>query len=139
MWHTEHSIETALSAERLWETFVAIHTGRMTLPGGDTFVLQGPFTVGSQIAVTPAGQGTFVSEIVELAPAARYADRTLFDGLELTFRHTFTATAAGTRITHELVVDGAAADEVGPALGGQISADFPEQLQALVAAAAEAA
>ena len=41
----------------------------------------------------------------------------------------------GTRITHRLTITGPGADEVGPALGPQISADFPDQLDALVDAA----
>jgi hypothetical protein len=95
-----------------------------------------PFEVGSQLSVTPAGQDTFRSTITELVENERYADSTEFGGLSLVFRHTLEPTGAGTVVTHELVIDGPAADEMAPELGPQISADFPEQLQALLAAAA---
>jgi hypothetical protein len=135
MWTTQHQAVTDAAPEDVWATIRDLHTGRLTLPGGDIFELHGLFEVGSQLSVTPAGQDTFVSTITELVENERYADSTEFDGLSLVFRHTLEAVGAGTVVTHELEIDGPAADEVGPELGPQISGDFPEQLQALFAAA----
>lgn len=137
MWQTEHSAETDLSAQQLWHTFEDIHSGRLVLPGGDTFAPEGELAVGTRIVVTPAGQDPMTSVITEFEPPARYADETAFNGLTLTFAHVFEPTASGTRITHQLTIEGVAADEIGPELGPQISSDFPAQLDALIAAARE--
>ena len=136
MWTTRHQAETEVAPEHVWATIRDLHTGQLTLTGGDRFEMHGPFEVGSQLSVTPAGQDTFRSTITELVENERYADSTEFGGLSLVFRHTLEPTGSGTVVTHELVIDGPAADEMAPELGPQISADFPEQLQALLAAAA---
>lgn len=135
MWTHEHTAETDVPVDRLWRTFVAIHSGRLVLPGGDVFRPDGELAVGTRIAVTPAGQDTMTSVVTELEPGATYADETRFEDLVLTFRHSFEQLADGTRITHRLTISGPGADEAGPELGPQISADFPEQLDALVDAA----
>jgi hypothetical protein len=86
--------------------------------------------------VTPQGQGSFRSTITELTENSVYADRTEFGGLMLTFRHTLAPLAGGgTRVTHQLMIDGDEAGTMGPELGPQISADFPEAMNALLAAA----
>ena len=102
----------------------------------DRFELHGPFAVGTELTVTPQGQGSFRSTITELTENSVYADRTEFGGLILTFRHTLAPLAGGgTRVTHELMIDGDDAATTGPELGPQISADFPEAMNALLAAA----
>jgi hypothetical protein len=69
-----------------------------------------------------------------------YADQTQFGDLLLTFRHTLAALPDGrTKVTHELEIDGADADKVGPELGPQISEDFPVAMNDLFAAAHERA
>lgn len=52
--------------------------------------------------------------------------------------HVFEARGAQTRLTHQLTIGGAAADQVGPEIGPQISSDFPAQMDALIAAASDA-
>ncbi len=71
----------------------------------------------------------------DLHTGARYADETTFGEVTLTFRHILAPTVTGTRVTHQLVIDGPAADQVGPELGPQISADFPAAMQSLLDAA----
>lgn len=135
MWTTEHTDRSPLPAGRLWRTFTDIHAGRLTLPGGDRFEPQGELAVGTRVAVTPAGQTTMTSTITEFDPDRRYADVTELGGITLTFSHDFVADRSGTAVTHRLRIDGPAVRELGPELGPQISADFPEQMRALFAAA----
>lgn len=137
MWTTEHTAETSVPATGVWRALRDLHTGVTPSEGGDVFEIHGPFQVGTELSVTPQGQGTFRSQIIELVENERYADlTTVGDDVTLTFRHTLTPLVTGTRVTHELVIDGPASDEVGPSLGPQISEDFPEAMQALFAAAA---
>lgn len=136
MWRTEYTAESEMAPTEVWAAFRDIHTGVAVQPGGDRFELDGPFAVGRELSVTPVGQQTFRSRITELVPAERYADETVFGDVVLTFRHTFAAIDGGTRVTHELEIDGPAADELGPELGTGISADFPEAMAGLFELAA---
>jgi phosphatidylserine/phosphatidylglycerophosphate/cardiolipin synthase-like enzyme len=136
MWSTHHTALTDLSRDALWSTLCDVHSGLATLPGGDRFEPDGPLAVGTRITVTPEGQDAMVSTVTEFEAARRYADVTEYGGLTLTFRHRFDEAADElVRVTHELVIDGPGSDAVGPELGPQISADFPQQLEALFDAA----
>lgn len=85
--------------------------------------------------MTPQGQDTLRSRIVELVENEVYADETSFGELLLRFRHTLARLGnGGTRITHALVIDGKDADQMGPELG-PISVDFPTAMSDLIAAA----
>ena len=136
VWSTEYTAETDLAPATVWAALRAVHEGRLTYEGADEFVLHGPFAVGTRVSVTPAGQETFDSTIIELDEGRVYADETVFGDLTLVFRHTLEPVAGGTRVTHTLEIDGVSAQEIGPELGAQISADFPETMAQLLAAAA---
>jgi hypothetical protein len=136
MWSYEFATDTDVDAAACWKALEAVHMGRASTPSGDRFEPHGPFAVGSEVSITPAGQDTFRSVVTELQEGVVYADETRFDGLTLTFRYTFTALPdGGTRLCHRLVIDGPAADEVGPQLGPQIAADFPTDLAELISLA----
>jgi hypothetical protein len=136
MWTTEHTAEANLPSHAVWIALRDLHTGVTKSEDGDIFEIHGPYQVGTELSVTPQGQETFRSRIIELIEDQRYADETSFGDVTLTFRHVLTPIEGGTRVTHELVIDGSAADAVGPELGPQISADFPAAMQSLFAAAA---
>ncbi len=136
MWTTEYTAETTAAPSAVWGALHALHSGIALGPSSDRFELHGPFAVGTEISVTPQGQDTMRSVIVELVDDQVYADRTEFGGLALLFRHTLTALpGGGTRVTHRLEIDGDEADQVGPELGPQISGDFPTTMSELFAAA----
>lgn len=131
MWGNEYTAVTGLPREAVWAALRALHEGTLTYPGADRFVLHGPFAVGTSVSVTPVGQDTFESRIVDLVEPVTYADETTIGDVTLLFRHTLEAMPEGTRVTHRLEITGAAADEVGPELGPQISGDFDESMTRL--------
>jgi hypothetical protein len=136
MWKTEHTAETDVAPSAVWAALCDLHSGTPLGPNSDRFELHGPLAVGTEVSVTPQGQETMRSVIVELERERVYADLTEFQGLRLLFRHTLTPMpAGGTRVTHELEIDGVDADQVGPEIGPQISADFPVAMGELIAAA----
>jgi hypothetical protein len=140
MWTTEHTEQTDVAPTAIWAALRDLHEGVVEAPGGDRFEIHGPFAVGTEISVTPAGQDTFRSTIVELEEERRYADETAFGDVTLRFAHTLAPVdGGGTRITHELRISGPGAATVGPELGPQISEDFPAAMQALIATARAAA
>lgn len=136
MWTTHYSATTGLPPAQVWSALRKLHTGELTYDGADVFEAHGPFAIGTELSVTPVGQNTMTSTIVELVENERYADTTRFGGLSLVFRHTLEPDGAGTRVTHTLEIDGDGADEVGPELGPQISGDFPVTMSALFEQAA---
>ena len=136
MWSTEYSAETKAAPEAVWAALRDLHSGVKLSDGSDAFELHGPFAVGTELSVTPQGQDTFRSVIIELEEPKAYADRTEFGGLVLTFRHTLHPGASGgTLVTHQLQIDGPDADQAGPEVGSQISEDFPAAMADLLAAA----
>ena len=77
MWTTEHTAETPLPPEAVWAALRALHEGRLSYDGADEFALHGPFAVGTRVSVTPEGQETFDSTIVDLVENSTYADETV--------------------------------------------------------------
>ena len=124
MWTNEYTAISPLSAAAIWNALKALHEGSLTYEGSDTFVLHGPFAKGTRVSVTPVGQDTFESVIVDLIDNVTYADETSFGDTRLLFRHTLLQVEGGTQVTHRLEISGPSAGEVGPELGPQISGDF---------------
>lgn len=139
MWTNEYTAVSPLPAATIWAALKALHEGRLSYEGSDTFVLHGPFAVGTRVSVTPAGQDTFESTIVEVVDNVTYADETSFGDVKLLFRHTLVPVEGGTRVTHRLEISGPSADTVGPELGPQISGDFDTSMAKLFEQAKELA
>jgi hypothetical protein len=136
MWTTEHTADTDIEPSAIWASLRDLHSGVPLGEHSDRFELHGPFSVGTEVSVTPQGQDTMRSVIVELDEERGYADRTSFGDVVLLFRHTLTPLhGGGTRVTHRLEISGPAAEEVGPDLGPKISSDFPITMTELLAAA----
>jgi len=136
MWATEYSAVVETEPEMVWAALRDLHSGTRLSDRSDVFELHGPFAIGTELSVTPAGQDTLTSTIVELEEPARYADQTRFGDLTLLFRHTLAPLGPGrTEVTHRLEISGPGSDDVGPELGPQISADFPAAMADLFAAA----
>src|ERR1700712_4915342 len=101
MWSTAYQSGTTAGQGAVWAALQALHSGTPLGPDSDSFVLHGPFAVGTEITVTPQGQDPMTSVITELEPGERYADRTTFGPLALTFRHELAAAEeGGTVVTH---------------------------------------
>jgi hypothetical protein len=109
MWSNEYTAVSPLPARAIWDALKALHEGRLTYEGSDTFVLHGPFAKGTRVSVTPVGQDTFESTIVDLVDNVTYADETSFGGTKLLFRHTLTPVEGGTQVAHRLEISGPSA------------------------------
>jgi len=139
MWTNEYTAISPLSAAAIWNALKGVHEGHITYEGCDTFVLHGPFAKGSRVSVTPVGQDTFESTIVDCVEHVTYADEATFGDTTLLFRHTLTPVEGGTQVTHRLEISGPGAAEVGPELGPQISGDFDVTMARLLEKAEELA
>lgn len=138
MWRTDYTETTQAAPAAVWAALRDLHSGVALGENSDHFELHGPFAVGTELSVTPQGQDTMRSVIVELDEGRSYADSTSFGELTLLFRHTLEPLEGGTRVTHRLEISGAEASTVGPELGPQISGDFPVAMRELLSAAERA-
>ena len=137
MWTHEHTAETPLTPEAVWNVLKDLDNWPRWDTSMETVTLHGPFAVGSRVTMKPTGQEPITSVIAAITENEFYADQTDLGDVILRFSHTLTRrTEGGTRITHRLEITGPKASELGPELGPAITADFPEAMQALLAYAA---
>ena len=136
MWEHEYTVETDVSPEAIWAVLSDLDGWPRWDTSMERVALQGPFAVGSQVSMTPQGQDPIVSTIIGISEPGYYADRTDFGPVTLEFSHRLTRLGTGgTRITHRLEITGDGAAELGPQLGPEITADFPEAMDGLLACA----
>jgi hypothetical protein len=137
MWTHEHSAETGLAPRAVWRVLADLDNWAAWDTSMESVALRGPFAVGSEVTMTPKGQDPITSVITAIDENERYADRTEFGGVTLSFSHTLASLPdGGTRVTHRLEITGDEAGLLGPELGPMITEDFPDAMAALLAHAA---
>ena len=72
MWSTKYEAQTDAAPESVWAALRDLHSGIALGPRSDRFELHGPFAVGTEVSVTPQGQETMRSVIVELEDERLY-------------------------------------------------------------------
>jgi len=133
MWEYEHSVETTASPDALWRLWADIRGWPKWNDGIEKIEVDGPFAVATTFTMTPPGQEPIPLRIVEVVPGELFTDE--MDGGDFVVRtvHRLQRLDTGrTRVIYRTEITGPAADEVGPRLGPEITADFPKVLAALV-------
>jgi len=136
MWAVEHSIETSASAQAVWQLWADVERWPEWNAGVELIELRGPFAVGSTILMTPPGEETVELNIAEAIEPELFVDEA--DGGDFVVRTTHRVESLGderSRISYRMEITGPAAESVGPEIGPEISADFPQVLAALAARA----
>ena len=83
--------------------------------------------------ITPPDDEAITLTVVEVAPGRSFTDRFTDGGVVVdTLHHVDTIGTGRTRVVYRTQITGPAADEVGPAMGPEITADFPEVVAALI-------
>ena len=132
MWVAEHSVETTASAEAVWHQWTGVDRWPVWNSDIEEIEIDGPFAVGSRITMTPVGQEAIVLRIAEARAPELFVDEADFGDIVVRTTHQVESLPdEPSRIVYQLEITGPAADTVGPELGPQISADFPEVLAAL--------
>lgn len=132
MWEYEHSVETAAAAETLWRHWSDMATWPQWNGGIETIDVEGPFAVGTAFTMTPPGDEPIRMRLVEITPGESFTDEMDAGDFVVRTQHRLEPAATGlTRIVYRTEISGEAADHIGPELGPQITADFPEVLAAL--------
>jgi hypothetical protein len=130
-----HSVTTSAAPAALWPLYADVARWLEWDSGLEAVALEGPFAAGSRGTMTVAGQPPLEWELVEVVPEELFTDVTVIPGVAtLTFVHRIEPLPTGARITHEVRIEGPAADGLGP----MVVSDTPEAMDAL-ARLAEAA
>ena len=100
--------------------------------GIETIDVEGPFAVGTVFTMTPPGDEPIRMRLVEIEPGSSFTDEMDAGDFVVRTEHRLEPAAGGlTRIVYRTQITGEAAGHVGPELGPQITADFPEVVAAL--------
>lgn len=133
MWATEHSIETTAAPEEIWRLWADVSGWPEWNGDIERIELHGPFATGSRIVMTPVGQEAVELRIAEAVEPELFVDEADMGEIVVRTTHRVEALdAARARVTYRMEITGAAADTLGPQIGPEISADFPQTLAALV-------
>ena len=132
MWEYEQSVETTAAPEALWQHWSDMATWPQWNAGIETIDVEGPFAVGTAFTMTPPGDEPIRMRLVEIKPGESFTDEMDAGDFVVRTQHRLEPTATGlTRIVYRTEITGEAAGHIGPELGPQITADFPEVLAAL--------
>jgi uncharacterized protein YndB with AHSA1/START domain len=132
MWEYEHSMQTTAAPEVVWRLWSDVAAWPRWNDGIETITIDGPFAVGTMVTMTPPGDDPIRMRLMEVVPGELFTDE--MDGGDFVVRtvHRLESAAGGrTRIIYRTEITGPAAGQVGPELGPEITADFPEVLAAL--------
>jgi Polyketide cyclase / dehydrase and lipid transport len=132
MWEYEYSLETGATPGALWRHWADMPAWPRWNDGIETIDVKGAFEVGTTFTMTPPGAEPISMRLVEIEPGTSFTDEMDAGDFVVRTEHRLEAAAGGlTRIVYRTQITGAAAGQVGPELGPQITADFPEVVAAL--------
>ena len=132
MWEYEYSVETSASRAAIWEHWADVAAWPRWNDGIEKLEIHGPFAVGTTFTMTPPGDDPVHMSLTEICPGELFTDEA--DGGDFVVRtiHKLEPADDGrTRIVYRTEITGPAAAEIGPQIGPEITADFPEVLAAL--------
>jgi uncharacterized protein YndB with AHSA1/START domain len=137
MWEYEYSAETTASPEAIWAVWSDVESWGRWNPGIESVTIDGRFQAGSAITMTPPGEEAVQLRITRAVPNQVFVDEAEFGGVVVTTEHRIERSGPGRRtaVTYRMLISGPGATEVGPEIGPQITADFPETVAGLIACA----
>jgi uncharacterized protein YndB with AHSA1/START domain len=136
MWANEHSVETTAAPEQIWRLWADVAGWPEWNGDIERIELIGPFAAGSTILMTPVGEEPVELRIGEAVEPELFVDEAnLGEIVVRTIHRVRRIDSDRARITYRMEITGPAADTLGPQVGPEISADFPQTLAGLVALA----
>jgi uncharacterized protein YndB with AHSA1/START domain len=132
MWTTEHSVQTSATPEEIWRLWADVAGWPEWNGDIERIELRGPFAAGSRILMTPIGQEPIELRIAEAVEPDLFVDEAEWDEIVVrTIHRVQRLDPERVRVTYRMEITGPAADTLGPQIGPEISADFPQTLAAL--------
>lgn len=132
MWQYESSLDSSAPPEAIWNLWSEVENWGRWNGDIEAIELRGGFVPGAEISMTPAGQETVTLRLTEVRQNELFVDEARFDGVVLRTIHRLEPLDHHrVRIIYRTEITGPAADELGPRIGPQITADFPQTIAAL--------
>jgi Polyketide cyclase / dehydrase and lipid transport len=133
MWSYEHAVETTAAPERIWALWSDVAGWPTWNADIEAISIDGPFTAGSEIAMTLAGQDTVRLRIAEAHENELFVDEArIGDGVIRTLHRIDRLADGRVRVVYRTEITEPEGGQLGAQLGPAITADFPETLAALV-------
>src|SRR5436305_9991389 len=121
MWTRDYSLTTDVEAEALWRLLGDVEGWVQWNDGIESIELDGPLVVGATFRMTPPGEDTITSTIVDLQPGRLLTDLTEMDGLAIKVEHRLDPQpGGGTTVTYRVEVTGDVPDDVAEQVGNGI-------------------
>jgi len=140
MWTYEADAETTAAPEALWRLWVDVEGWPAWNGDIERISIDGPFAPGACISMTPFGDDPIELRIAEVVENELFVDEADFGDVLIRTLHSIEPSGGGkVRVVYRTEITGPAADEVGPRLGPEITADFPDTIAALIQHAESAA
>ncbi|KOV89672.1 SRPBCC family protein [Nocardia sp. NRRL S-836] len=124
----EHSVEGPATAAAVWALWSDVSRWTEWDEGLESATLDGPFAEGSGGTMVVTGQGPVTFTLTSVTDGVGFVDETAVPGAVLRFTHHVEEVPGGVRVTHSVVVEGPAAQSLGPV----VTADLPDAVEALV-------
>ncbi|GAB2874826.1 SRPBCC family protein [Lentzea nigeriaca] len=124
----EHSVEGPAGVAAVWELWSDVSRWTEWDEGLESVTLSGPFAEGSSGTMVVKGQGPIQFTLTSVEDGVGFVDETAVPGALLRFSHRVERLAEGVRVTHSVVIEGPAAQALGPV----VTADLPDAVEALV-------
>jgi hypothetical protein len=136
MWTHEVSADTEAAAEAIWHLWTHVETWRDWNADLDSVSIDGPFAPGARISMRTLAGETVDLRVVEVVENEKFVDQADFGEVLIRTTHCIEpGTETARRVVYRMEITGSAADQLGPEIGPQITADFPETIAALIARA----
>jgi Polyketide cyclase / dehydrase and lipid transport len=134
MWATEYSIEATATPSAVWRVWSDV--GRWPEWNADLerAELSGAFVEGSTTTMYQRGGGAIELRAAEVVEPERFVDEADLGDVVVRTIHRIETLEGDrrVRVVYRIEIRGPQADTLGPQIGPEISADFPEVLAALV-------
>jgi len=137
MWSAEYSTEIDATPDVINAFFADTARWPEWNAGTEWVELDGPFAAGTSARMKIPGEDPLAFRLVQVSPDG-FEDETPIDdaGVVVRVRHAIERLADGRcRVVYRATVDGPNAEKLGPDIGPQVTADFPDVLAALKARA----
>ena len=142
MWAREFEGRSTAPCDRLHTVLTDVERWSEWNEGVAAAVVDRPFEEGADGVMTFPDGDQLRFRIVAVDPGRGFTDETPIPGTEMVVRvlHRLEPLdGLGTRIVYRCEVDGPGSDDLGPAIGDQVTADFPQVIAALALRAEEPA
>jgi Polyketide cyclase / dehydrase and lipid transport len=132
MWTFEHHHDVATTPDQIWPLYGDVANWPLWDPAMERVDLDGWFVTGGVGTMHIHDTGAIAFTLTCVENERRFTTDSPGPGVSIVFDHLLVATADGhTTVTHRVIIDGPAADEVGPFMGPNICADLPDSMAQL--------